>query len=579
MNKRAVRLILLTGLAILLMSLAATAYGAGGTITPSVRLCWTVDGREISVNLFERKDNSLYLFLPGALKGQDPTLYIDGDAEIVCEENTYRHGSVFPAQQYLGQTVQASMYGGRRVFQIRILQGSEIPVLFFSIEKDDLRRITNQYDRVNKNKNADVRKHAELVMLAGDGSINAAETITSFRTHGNSTFFGNKKPYQFKMEHKVALAGMEKNKKWMLLANWFDISLVRNQLTFDLCREIGLTSTPDCRQADVYINGAYYGTYLLAEKIQLKKGRLEITDLEETLEELNGKDAYASAKWKKGRGGEFAQSLRWFDLSSEPEDVTGGYLLEIEKALHYKLMENVAGFITDHSMRIVIKEPSHAGRREVEYIASLVNDFHNAVFRKDGVSPKTGKYYADYIDMRSFALKIAVEEFCENYDVRAASHFMYKDRDSVDSHLYAGPGWDYDLTYGNKDDGMHNPLKEDYVYLRSSEDGYLYHTLLTHADFRAETRRLFEEVFVPAAEVLAGKREPAAGSTLKSVSAYQDEIRESAVMNFTRWIPRSIGDVWDGSGRTFEDSGAFLFSFIDQRLEMLKEKWLVTEEK
>ena len=575
MKKRIIQLALTVGFLVFMISLAVSASAA--LPAPSIRFCWSVDGREITIKVYEKKDNSLYLFLPGALKDQDPTIRLDGEPEITWGEDIYQDGSVFHAQRYLDQTVQVTTSIGRS-YQIRVLQGSEIPVLFFSVDKDDLRRVTNQYNRVNKNKNADIREKADMVMLTGDGSLNAAEAVTSFKTHGNSTFFGNKKPYQFKMEHKVALAGMEKNKKWMLLANWFDISLIRNQITFDLCREIGLSSTPDCRQADLYINGNYYGTYLLAEKIQLKKGRLEISDLEETLEELNGKEVYENAKWRKGRGGEFAQSLRYYDLPEEPEDVSGGYLLEIEKALHYKLMENVAGFITDRTMRIVIKEPSHAGRRAVEYIASLVNDFHNAVMQKNGISPKTGKHYSEYIDMASFALKIAVEEFCENYDVRAASHFMYKDKDNVDSHLYAGPGWDYDLTYGNKDDGQHNPLKEDYVYLRSSEDSYLYHALLNHEDFRETTRRLFEEVFLPAAEVLAGRREPAAGSPLKPVSAYQDEIRESAAMNFALWSPRSIQDVWDGSGRTFEDSGAFVISWIDQRLDLMNEKWLLKGE-
>ena len=61
--------------------------------------------------------------------------------------------------------------------------------------------------------------------------------------------------------------------------------------------------------------------------------------------------------------------------------------------------------------------------------------------------------------MDSFAKKIIVEEFTANFDVRAGSQFMYKDADSVDSRLYAGPGWDYDLTYGNKDDGVRNPAE------------------------------------------------------------------------------------------------------------------------
>ena len=573
MNRRRIRLALLAGLTVMLTWMISAAQAAA----PAVSFRWTVDGKEVSIRLFEKKkDQTLFLFIPGALKGKDPVVVTDGKSDLVWGEETYTSGSVFPAEKYLNQPVEARLSNNQKKYSVTVMEGSPIPAMFFNVDKTDLKRVTNQYKRINK-KPVDIREKADLVMLAGDGSINAAETLTSFKTHGNSTFFASKKPYQFKMEHKADLAGMQKNKTWILMANWFDISLIRNQITYDLCREVGLASTPDCRQVELYINGDYYGTYLLSEKIQLKKGRVEITDLEETLEELNGKDRYDAAKFKQASGKGICKIMNWFNIAEEPEDVTGGYLLEIEKSLQFSMMEDGAGFVTDDSMCVVVKEPTHAGRREVEYIAGLVNDFHKAVLKKDGISPKTGKHYSEYIDMRSFALKVAVEEFCANYDVRAASQFMYKDRDSVDSKIYAGPGWDYDLTYGVKDDGIHNPLKEDFVLTRASNKGYLYHWLLTHDDFKGMTRMLYDEVFLPAAEVLAGRREPKAGSPLKTVAAYQDEIRDSAAMNFTRWTAKAIPDVWDKSGRTFEDSGAFVISWIDQRLDMMTEKWLAGE--
>ena len=575
MKIRGTRFAILAGLTMLLTLMVAAAQAAA----PAVSFNWTVDGKEISVRLFEKKkDQNLFLFVPGALKGKDPVVVIDGKADLIWGEETYTSGSVFPAEKYLDQPVEVRLTNGQRKYKVTVMEGSPIPAMFFTVDSNDLRRVSNQYKRINKNK-VDIKEDAGMVMLAGDGNVSAAEKITSFKAHGNSTFFANKKPYQFKTEHKVDLVGTEKNKTWILMANWFDISLIRNQITFDLCREIGLASTPDCRQVEFYINGNYYGTYLLVEKIQLKKGRVEISDLEEQLEELNGRDKYDNAKWKQASGKGICKIMNWFNIAEEPEDVTGGYLLEIEKPLHFSLMEDCAGLVTDKSMCVVIKEPTHAGRKEVEYVAGLMNDFHNAVLRKDGISPKSGKHYSEYIDMRSFALKMAVEEFSANYDVRAASQFMYKDKDSVDSKIYAGPGWDYDLTYGVKDDGMHNPLKENFILTRASNDGYLYHWLMTHDDFKSITRMLYEEVFLPAAEVLAGRREPKAGSPLKPVAAYQDEIRESAAMNFTRWSAKAIPDVWDKSGRTFEDSGAFVINWIDQRLDLMTEKWLVGEEK
>ncbi len=557
-------LLLRTGLMILLL---AGMTGMAGAAAPTLRLCWTVEGQEVSITPVERNQQQ-YIFLPGPLRAKNPVIRINQDTVLIWNGVTYPNGSELPVTALVGSDIPVSFGNGYRLGNVSVMRGSKIPALFFTVTEEDFRR-------VNTGTKFDIQNEASMIMVSGAGKLEAAEPLKSFKTHGNSTFFAAKKPFQFQMAHKVALGGMEKNKKWMLLANWFDISLIRNQIAFDLCREIGLKSTPDCRQVDLYLNGAYNGTYLLTEKIQLKKGRLDITDLEEKLETANGINAYTNAPFRKGSGKGAAYLMKWFDLPVEPADVSGGYLLEIEKALQFSLLKDGAGFVTDGGMCVVIKEPTHTGFRGAQYIAALVNDFHSAVLQKDGISRKTGKYYAEYIDMDSFAKKIIVEEFTANFDVRAGSQFMYKDADSVDSRLYAGPGWDYDLTFGNKDDGLRNPLKQDYVFRRSSDKVFLYHWLLTHGDFVSATRKLYDEVFLPAAEVLAGRRKAPEGSPLRSVEAYQAQIEESAAMNFTRWSARAIPDVWDGSGRTFADAGAYVKNWVEQRLDMMTANWLL----
>lgn len=555
-----------TGTGILLLALLLSLMGLAGAAMPELRLCWMVEGQEVSITPVER-GGKYFLFLPGPVRAKSPVVRTEPGADLIWNGQTFASGQEMPVELLVGSENEVRFSNGRRLGQVEVMRGSSIPALFFTVDPEE-------YQRINMGTKFDIRKDARLVMLKGDGSLETAQNIPSMKTHGNSTFFAAKKAFQFKMEEKASLAGMRKNRKWMLLANWFDISLVRNQIAFDLCREIGLSSTPDCAQVDLYINGAYNGVYLLTEKIQLKKGRLEITDLEEILEKLNGAAAYESAPFRKGSGKGIVSLMKWFDLPVEPEDVTGGYLLEIEKALQFSQMTNGAGFVTDGGMCVVVKEPTRAGLREVQYIAGLVNDFHNAVLQKDGYSRATGKYYADYMDMASFARKIIIEEFTGNFDVRAASQYMYKDADSVDGRLYAGPGWDYDLSFGNKDDGLRNPTKLDYVFRRSSDKSYLYHWLLTQQDFVAETRRIFDEEFEPAAEVLLGWREPRPGSPLKTVAEYQEAIRQSAAMNFTRWSARAIPDVWDGSGRTFEDAGNFVANWAQQRLVMMTRDWL-----
>ena len=73
----------------------------------------------------------------------------------------------------------------------------------------------------------------------------------------------------------------------------------------------------------------------------------------------------------------------------------------------------------------------------------------NAVLSPDGIDPVSGKYYAELIDVDSFVRKYLLEEITANYDGGVASSYFYKDISSKSDKLYAGPGWDYDVTWGS----------------------------------------------------------------------------------------------------------------------------------
>ena len=556
---RKTRLITAALLAMLLSAIAGIALAANLEVT----FTWTVDGQAFPVLLDKQEKVGYVLYLPGALRNQDPVFSANQDREMTWDGVTYRDGDTVPVSKYAGQTVEVTFSGWNNSQKVKVMQGSDIPAMQISLSADDLKRISVKRE-------VDIREPANLLMIAEDGSLNAAESLDSFKTRGNSTFFAQKKPFSFQMEHKADLGGMGKNKKWILLANWYDISLLRNQITFDLFRYLGMTFTPDCRQVDLYLNRKYHGTYLLTEKIQLKKHRLEISDLEEEYEELNGQENYdnAKAKYVKYNG----LNIRWYDLEKEPEDITGGYLLELEKPLYYTEKKDHAGVKTDTNMCVTIKEPTHVGQRGAEYLADLINGFHNATIAENGLNSE-GKYYADYIDMHSFALKAAVDEFCVNYDVRAASQFMYKEKDSIDPLLHAGPPWDYDWSYGNHSDGAKDPELMDYVYKRSGVFWFLTHWLLTHEDFQQATRRAYEEEVYPAAEILLGRKEAPEGSALKTLEEYRAAVADSAAMNFTRWRTGGVPDIYKGSGLNFEEAYAYLQHFIEVRTDALLENW------
>ena len=69
---------------------------------------------------------------------------------------------------------------------------------------------------------------------------------------------------------------MSEAKKWILTANYYDGTFIRNKIGFQLAQEAGLNNTPDSRFVDLYVNGRYWGLYQLTERIEVDKNRINI---------------------------------------------------------------------------------------------------------------------------------------------------------------------------------------------------------------------------------------------------------------------------------------------------------------
>lgn len=98
----------------------------------------------------------------------------------------------------------------------------------------------------------------------------------SVRGRGNITWLEDKKPFRVKLENKVSLLNMPKGKKWALLPNVIDHSLLRNDTFLTLGREMGLDYTPQSEPVDLFINGEYQGNYSLCSTVEISKSRVAI---------------------------------------------------------------------------------------------------------------------------------------------------------------------------------------------------------------------------------------------------------------------------------------------------------------
>ena len=506
------------------------------------------------------------LSLPGSWDAGKITLELDG-AECFYlgkEKKEIRPGQEIDVREFLGNKTPVYNAHMRQLGDLLIYRGSVIPALFLEVDEKEL-------GRANRNKEYAIPE-GRAVYCEADGTVSYDGPIIQMKGRGNNTFAYTKKPYQIKLAEKASLSGMYKAKTWVLLANWNDVSLLRNQIALDMAREAGLRNAVSCVQADVWINGRYNGLYLITEKIQIKKGRLELRDLEEETENVNSEPLSSFALFLDKTNRNYPL-MRGYKIPENPEDITGGYIMTIEKYARmrdYKL----AGFRTKKDLSVQIKEPTYPTREQVEYLAGLVNDMHLAVIADDGVNAATGKHYTEYIDSASFAVKFLIEDWTKDYDFIGGSQFMYKDSDDRDPLIYAGPAWDYDLAFGNLGD-RGTSATGNYITAISRKTANIWWELSRHEDFMNLVNRIWTEKFRPAAAVLLGEAEAGKGSAVRSLDSYAEAIRDSAKMNYARWNVSKT--TYAQSAGSFENAVSYLKKWIADRTKFMDGVYGITE--
>lgn len=285
---------------------------------------------------------------------------------------------------------------------------------------------------------------AYVLLTDANGDTLYEGNLAHIKTRGNNTWYEKKKPFAIKFPKKQTLFGLERSKSFVLLANAGDESHIRNAIALDLARAMGIPAT---RYAylTLYINDNYWGLYQMTNKVDIGKDALNITDLEKLNKLANPKPLDEYEWYGKGRKRRIIQR-KGVLLDNDPDDITGGYLIDNSGPAYDKSVSGFASVAGDH---IQIRSPKHASPREVEYIAELYDEMECAVHASDAIHPETGKHYSEYLDVESFARYYLLNEVLLNWDGGWASFLMYKETDTIDTRFYAGPAWDYDRTLNN----------------------------------------------------------------------------------------------------------------------------------
>lgn len=226
------------------------------------------------------------------------------------------------------------------------------------------------------------------VSVIDDGEILSADV--EIKVRGNSTADAPKKPYNIKFDEKVSLFGIEEGKKWSLLANMFDKTLIRNKLALDFGLNVGLNYTSQSEFCEVWVNGRFMGNYLCCEPVSDGANRVGIKTDE-------------------------------FD-----------FILEITPFGGWS-------FKTRAGVPILYDSPDDPSVKQREYLDRLLEAAETAMKTGDPAE------YGQYIDIESFVNLYILMELFKDVDGYWKSLYFYVE----DGKLYAGPPWDFDLTCGN----------------------------------------------------------------------------------------------------------------------------------
>ena len=91
--------------------------------------------------------------------------------------------------------------------------------------------------------NKDDKINSTVVIVDTDGTELLNDSNTTFGGRGNSTWGQEKKPYKIKLDKKKSLFGIPKHKQWMLIANYLDMSFMKNEMAFYLSEQLEMDWT------------------------------------------------------------------------------------------------------------------------------------------------------------------------------------------------------------------------------------------------------------------------------------------------------------------------------------------------
>ena len=336
--------------------------------------------------------------------------------------------------------------------------------------------------------------------------------LLNIKGRGNYTWIGfDKKPYRLKFDKKQEMPGMKKSKHFVLLAHADDnLGFMRNTLGFELSRRLGLPWTPAQQPVELVLNGDYRGIYFLTENIRVDEDRVNIVEQK--------------------------------DLAEDPEEVTGGWLVEIDNYdsdPHVTVRDDGHRWGTD--LFFTYKTPEVLSQQQEKYLKDQMQMLNDLFVSSD----KSKAPWTQYVDLDQLVRYYIVQEILDDAESFHGSCYLYKDLGQQQWKF--GPVWDFGNSFRRGD-------SKKFIYQNPPYGQAWIGEIAKFEVFQNKLKEIWKEFIDNDYEGL--------DTYLK---AFVDEISSGATNDYRRW---------PGYGnRNIQEDYEEFTGYMNRRISWLDEQW------
>ncbi|MBR4720346.1 MAG: CotH kinase family protein [Clostridia bacterium] len=419
------------------------------------------DGNMETIHLWKNDEGKGFVFLPSYAEPRNMHISLEKSvgSKIYLDGREFTNGD---SLEFVEFEKEYSLSANDETYPVKFLKSANVAAMYVETKPEEI-------DRIYANKNN--KTEAVVALYTSDGYCNYLGSNDSIKCRGNGTFGLEKKPFAINLEKPNNLLEMGDAQKWILLANANDTTNLKNKMVFDFAKSTKLEWTPESEYVDLYINGDYNGLYLLCEKIEIEKTRLDIGE-------------------------------------------NDGFICKNEPSWRFDQLQNP--FITSFGRATEITAPDTVTTSQMRKIKSDVNLMEKEM--EDGT--------LTHIDIDSWASKYLIDEITENTDADFCSSYFYCRYVDGEPRFYGGPIWDYDLIFGSLSH-IANPctfFANRRLKTRENPMPY-YYTLYNNEKFYDRVVEIYSKELLPKLTQLVAV----------DIKRQEEFIKEASYQNKVRW--------------------------------------------